>query len=120
LLDPGRSIEHINYPNPDPLTRIRYACLYWIDHLYDPDHGLYDQVDLFDNREIHIFLKKHFLHWLEALSLMRSMSMGVVMIRKLEGLLAQHSNTAMDFLSMIRDANRFILYNKFIIEEYPL
>src|SRR5205814_996571 len=26
----------------------------------------------------------------------------------------------MDFLSMIRDANRFILYNRFIIENSPL
>src|SRR5208282_4913786 len=42
------------------------------------------------------------------------------MIRKLENLLAQKLNTTTDFLSMIRDANRFILYNAWIIENSPL
>jgi hypothetical protein len=37
---------------------------------------------------IHEFLKTHFLHWLEALSLIRSMSSAVATIEKLENLLA--------------------------------
>ena len=45
--------------------------------------------------------------------------MGVVMIRKLEGLLTPNPDIAMDFLDMIRDVNRFILYNRFIVESSP-
>ena len=62
LLDPSHSIEQINHPDPDPLSGIRYACLYWIDHLYDHNDSLYDQTDLCNNGEIHIFLKTYFLH----------------------------------------------------------
>ena len=43
--------------------------------------------DLFDNGQVHTFLKKHFLHWLEALSLMGNVSDGVVMVRTLESML---------------------------------
>ena len=32
----------------------------------------------------------------------------------------QHPNNATDFLSLMKDANRFILYNRFIIENSPL
>ena len=93
---------------------VQYACLYWVQHLQRSGTQFYD------NDQFHQFLRKHLLHWLEALSLMRRMSMGVVIIRKLEELVAQNPNTAIDFLSMIRDVNRFILYNTFIIETSPL
>ena len=46
LQDPGCLIEQVNCPNPDPLIRIRYACLHWIDHLCETDSNLYDQVGL--------------------------------------------------------------------------
>jgi hypothetical protein len=86
LQDPGRSIEEIKPPDPDPLTPIRYACVYWIDHLCEIESG-HDGVCLRDNGKINVFLKEHFLYWLEALSLMRSMSSAVAAIRKLENLL---------------------------------
>jgi hypothetical protein len=92
LRNPGCSIEQVNSVDSGPLARIRYACVYWIDHLCKIDSSLYDQVGLCDNGRIDIFLKKHFLHWLEALSLMRSMSSGVIMIRKLENLLVVSIN----------------------------
>ena len=88
LQDPGILIDQINSVDPDPLARIRYSCVYWIDHLCEIDSRLYDQVGLCDNGMIDVFLRKHFLYWLEILSLMRNMSNGVVMIRKLENLLA--------------------------------
>jgi len=119
LLDPGSSIEQVNYPDRDLLTPIRYSCLYWIDHLCKTDRNLYDQVGLCDNGIIDIFLKKHFLHWLEALSLMRNISSGVTMIRKLENLVAV-SNNESRLLDLVRDARRFILYNKWVIENPPL
>jgi len=42
----------------------QYACRYWVHHV---QHG---KVQIHDDDEVHVFLQKHFLHWLEALSLM--------------------------------------------------
>lgn len=65
---------------------IQYACRYWVAHLehVDPDHR--NEIGLHDNGHIYSFFQKHFLHWLEALSLMRRMSEAVLMIMKLESL----------------------------------
>jgi hypothetical protein len=60
----------------------QYACRYWVDHLQRGEIGLCD-----DNGRVHKFLRQHFLHWLEALSLMRKMSEGVLMITALQSML---------------------------------
>jgi NACHT domain len=65
---------------------IQYACRYWVDHLEHVDPVHRDEIGLRDNGYIHSFLQKHFLHWLEALSLMQRMSEGVLMITKLGSL----------------------------------
>jgi Heterokaryon incompatibility protein (HET)/NACHT domain len=43
---------------------LQYTCRYWVHHTQ------HSTVQIHDNDEVHVFLKKHFLHWLEALSLM--------------------------------------------------
>ena len=86
LQHPGVSITEVKVPNPDPLFSIRYACIYWIDHLDKITSG-HDKVGLCDNGIIDVFLRKHFLHWLEALSLLKSISHGVLAIAKLIDLL---------------------------------
>jgi len=42
----------------------QYACQYWIQH------ARYNEIEIHDQDDVHIFLQKHFLHWLEAMSLM--------------------------------------------------
>jgi hypothetical protein len=61
-------------------SEVQYACLYWIEHLQKSGTRLsdYDQV--------HQFLQKHLLHWLEALSWMRKISEGIYRITSLESL----------------------------------
>jgi hypothetical protein len=73
-------------PQSDPLKSILYSCVYWIDHLCEmaSDH---DRIGLCDNGSIDAFWKNHFLHWLEALSLTRSISESVAAISKLASLL---------------------------------
>jgi hypothetical protein len=56
---------------------VQYACRYWVGHLEQ------SKVTLRDNDQVHIFLRKHFLHWLEALSLIGKISDGVLMVRSL-------------------------------------
>ena len=45
-------------------SAIRYACRYWVHH------AKYSAFQLSDEDEVYAFLQNHFLHWLEALSLL--------------------------------------------------
>ncbi|KAF4812933.1 Vegetative incompatibility protein HET-E-1 [Colletotrichum siamense] len=67
-------------PYPDPLAPIRYPCLNWVNHLV---HGVSSPEDFTDDSIIHRFLKSHVLHWLEALSLMKSFPNGMEALSKL-------------------------------------
>ena len=80
---PGASVSEVRHSWVDQCLpdHVQYACRYWIDHLRQSD------IELCDNGQVHKFLNKHFLHWLEALSLMRNMSGAVVMVKSLESLL---------------------------------
>jgi hypothetical protein len=84
LRAPGISIDQVKQPNPDPLAAARYSCLYWVNHLLDCDTRENTINDLKDSGLVHNFLCQHFLFWLEALSLIRSLSDGIRVIRKLE------------------------------------
>lgn len=56
---------------------VQYACLYWLDHFRKRD------LDLDDAGQVYRFLQDHFLHWLEALSLMSKVSEAVLMMKLL-------------------------------------
>jgi hypothetical protein len=59
---------------------VRYACLYWIQHLQKSD------VQLYDNGRVHQFLQAHLLHWLEALGWIGKVSEGIHAIASLESI----------------------------------
>ena len=109
LQHPGFSIKEIKSPDLDPLAPIRYACVYWIDHLCEIKSG-HNRVGLCDNGTIDVFLQEHFLHWLEALSLLKRMSEGVLSMAKLTDLLkvsyylnkVEYLRTLIDPESLIR------------------
>ena len=84
---PGVPIDQVKQPDSDPLCLTRYSCVYWIDHLLDCDPTRNATKDLQDGGSIDKFLRRSYLYWLEALSLCRSLSEGVVSIAKLEVLL---------------------------------
>ena len=65
---------------------LRYACRYWIDHLSQSNVALDDGKSPLHDR-VHTFLKEHFLHWLEALSLMGNIPDGVLMVKTFESML---------------------------------
>jgi len=83
---PGISIDEVQTPSPDPLATLRYSCVFWVDHLRDSisdtDMPQYNTLDM-----VRAFLEKKYLYWLEALSLLRAISKGVIAIQQLEGLL---------------------------------
>lgn len=82
LKDPGYLIDNVKDKSHDPLGPVRYACVYWGDHLCaDPR-----EVDFEEDGILDMFLQRDYLHWIEALSLLRSMSAGVFWMLKLEKL----------------------------------
>jgi hypothetical protein len=67
--------------------RTHYACCYWIDHLQEVYCLQRTQISQHDASQTYEFLQRHFLHWLEALSLMGKISEGVLMIIALQSML---------------------------------
>ncbi|KAH0523411.1 hypothetical protein TsFJ059_008419 [Trichoderma semiorbis] len=105
------------HAGPDPLSPIRYSCVHWVDHLRDKNALRKD--DLSDDGAVSSFLRKHLLHWFEALSLIQHVSAGVVSIAMLETILTIQLPTG-ELLSLLRDAHRFILHNRRTIGIAPL
>ncbi|KAH8656495.1 hypothetical protein BGZ60DRAFT_507817 [Tricladium varicosporioides] len=116
LRAPGISIDQFEPPEPDPLAAVRYSCLYWVDHLLECNTE--DTAnDIEDGGSVYKFLCQSYLYWLEALSLMKSLPDGIVMIMKLENLQA---NKSPNLNAFIHDARRFAIYNRSVIEQAPL
>ncbi|PVH67963.1 WD40 repeat-like protein, partial [Cadophora sp. DSE1049] len=114
LRAPGIIIDQVKQPDPDPLAAVRYSCLYWVDHLLECQ-SIEDTIK--DSGSVYTFLRQYFLFWLEALSLSKSVSEGVVMIRKLEDLQFDRSPALRAF---VQDATRFAVSNRSMIEQAPL
>jgi hypothetical protein len=60
-IDPIVINEHLS-------PALQYACRYWVHH------AQYSKVQIRDDDEVYVFLREHFLHWLEALSLMNRLA----------------------------------------------
>ena len=59
---------------------LQYACYYWVQHLQR------SEARLVDDCQVHKFLQKHFLHWLEVLSLIGKTSDSIHMVSDLESM----------------------------------
>lgn len=59
-------------------AEVQYACRYWIEHIRRSG------TQLCDDSQVHVFLREHLLHWLEALGWMGKMPEGVHAIASLE------------------------------------
>ncbi|RYP69543.1 hypothetical protein DL771_006058 [Monosporascus sp. 5C6A] len=130
LVHPGILIHEVGErpPGLDPLLGLGYSCAYWIDHVCEADTS-----DLQSNRRsrllnalkqhfspsikstrmrdlIYKFFQHHFLHWLEALSLLRVVTNGVFSLTKLRNSFITSRGDA--FVNLIEDA-----YRLFAVEE---
>nr|AAL37301.1 beta transducin-like protein HET-D2Y [Podospora anserina] len=121
LCIPGFSIDHVRVPDPDPLATVRYSCVYWVDHLCNwqsSDDSKHPNI-FQDGGIVDSFLRQHYLHWLEALSLCKSMPQGILSLAKLESIL-QHKSITSQLLSLVTDMHRFVIYWRWVVENYPL
>jgi WD40 domain-containing protein len=146
LQRPGMRVRDVPKSDIDksiPLP-VQYTCRYWIHHLQRSN------VDPREHPGILDFFQTRFLFWLETLALISRLSDGVIMIRLLEGMLAERdayidiskrsdasrrplfsritakwrqkpaSDASPPLHLILYDANRFLLSHSSIIEEAPL
>ncbi|KAH8752748.1 hypothetical protein F5883DRAFT_353793, partial [Diaporthe sp. PMI_573] len=106
LRKPGISRDEIDQQDIDKHipADLKYACLYWVYHLQRSGRAMHNDVIT--------FLYKHFLHWLEALSLLGRLSDGAIALRTLREMIELG-----DFL---KDATRVIASFGSIVEHAPL
>ncbi|RKL13873.1 Vegetative incompatibility protein HET-E-1 [Fusarium oxysporum] len=93
-------------------SEAQYACLYWVYHL----KGSHEKVR--DRDQVHEFLEVHFLHLLEALSLIGRISESIGFIDELQSIVDRENGAQV--LSFLRDAKRFVLNYRWIIDTAPL
>ncbi|RDA90315.1 hypothetical protein CP533_0394 [Ophiocordyceps camponoti-saundersi (nom. inval.)] len=117
LSSPGSRIDQVKEPEPDPLAAIRYSCIYWTKHLCDCNFCK-DCVD----EDIFEFLREHFLHWIEVLSLMKTMTSGIIAVSSLQSFLANKAkgDSNEKLLAFTKDAYRFLRHNRSVLEVAPL
>ncbi|RKL06526.1 hypothetical protein BFJ70_g16993 [Fusarium oxysporum] len=93
-------------------SEAQYACLYWVYHLKESHERIRDE------DRAHKFLERHFLHWLEALSLIGRISESIGFIDELQSIVDPEEGAQV--LSFLRDARRFVLNYRWIIDTAPL
>ncbi|OBS26255.1 hypothetical protein FPOA_00195 [Fusarium poae] len=126
LRDPGVAHEDINTTSPDPLLSLRYPCVHWVDHLHDHfitegEEGGPSPLHAEHISSIYTFLRIKFLFWIEALSLLQNVPRAMRAIKVLQMLLEGKSSSAeQPIRDFLHDANRFLLYFRYVIGKYPL
>ncbi|KAK6509042.1 hypothetical protein TWF481_003807 [Arthrobotrys musiformis] len=116
LEQPDFLVENIQVPHPDPLISVRYSCVHWIHHFSQTERCGAGRTG--GEESIRIFLKKHFLHWLEALGLVGKIFEGIRGVILLLSMV--EAAAAPDLHGFLSDARRFILSFASIIQEAPL
>ncbi|KAH7308004.1 hypothetical protein B0I35DRAFT_101677 [Stachybotrys elegans] len=91
---------------------LEYACLYWVHHFVRSKRCL-DDDDC-------AFLYEHFLHWLEALSLLGRIPDGGTAIRDLAEFTKEFDQIPEELVDFVQDAGRLITKFGIIIAEAPL
>ncbi|RYP12752.1 hypothetical protein DL767_011135 [Monosporascus sp. MG133] len=135
LVHPGTLIHEVMGPAQDPLLGVGYSYVYWIDHVCKADQSGFqrnrrsrlakvlrkpsapsESTRLRDS--INTFFQHHFLHWLEALSLLGVVTNGVISLTRFRNTFSTARGDA--FVNLIKNAYRFILQSRWIIEQAPL
>ncbi|KAJ5895331.1 hypothetical protein N7495_007022 [Penicillium taxi] len=95
---------------------LQYSCCYWVYHL---ERGTALTIkEGISGKVILKFLQKHFLHWLEAMSLMGLTSETIEIVGKLQLMNQKTPNSELS--QFLFDARRFILRNLYMTETAPL
>ncbi|KAF7943051.1 hypothetical protein EAE96_010996 [Botrytis aclada] len=93
-------------------SEIQYACQYWVYHLKGSESSIYD------GDQVHNFLKCHFLHWLESLSLIGRLRESIGMVESLIAIIEPIKGS--EISKFLYDAKCFILSYYSITDSSPL
>ncbi|PYH73670.1 uncharacterized protein BO88DRAFT_484569 [Aspergillus vadensis CBS 113365] len=93
-------------------AELRYSTRYWVHHLHQ------GALTLSDHDEVHGFLKKHFLHWLEAMSILGNLPETIGSVNMLLSIVQTSRSDQMS--KFLYDAKRFTLKNIQIAKDFPL
>ncbi|KAH8806173.1 WD40-repeat-containing domain protein [Xylogone sp. PMI_703] len=104
-----RNMHNLKYPD----------TLVFIGLIIFVRRKMHGETNIYDKSEIDTFLKEHFLHWLEALVLMKTISSTALAVDKLIELLKGISSES-QLLPLLEDMHRFILFSMNSIENTPL
>ncbi|KAF4333466.1 heterokaryon incompatibility protein het-E-1 [Fusarium beomiforme] len=123
LEHPGASLDVAirNRPEPDPLDSLKYALVFWYDHIresYELSTREGIEVEIHFVETIYEFFSKKILFWIEALSLCHNLSIAGKTLLSLRDMPAVLSHP--DLTALIEDAIRFLLLFGPVIEDYPL
>ncbi|EQL01948.1 NACHT and WD40 domain protein [Ophiocordyceps sinensis CO18] len=110
----GTLREHVDRRTIDSRLppEVQYACLYWVHHLKGSRTRLHDEHQALQ------FLQRHFLHWVEALSLMGRITESVMLVGELQSL--TDLDKGAQVLLFLDDAKRFILHCRSGVDQAPL
>ncbi|KAF2686169.1 hypothetical protein K458DRAFT_416478 [Lentithecium fluviatile CBS 122367] len=103
-VDEGRITSYLS-------PELQYACRYWVYHLKQ------SQRVVGDKSTADTFLQQHFLHWLEAMSLIGETNKCVSLLEALSTLV-EASNSALS--AFLQDARRFTLRFRHVLQNAPL
>ncbi|KAK5998042.1 Vegetative incompatibility HET-E-1-like protein [Cladobotryum mycophilum] len=124
LKAPGKHIDSISPPVPDPLAPLRYCCVFWVEHLvhFCQSEGLESRKALEENEIVHSFLRQKYLCWLEAMALLRNVPQAVAAVQALKNLTTYlQAMSDKDPPSKLNHAAyQFLLYCKASVVDYPL
>ncbi|KAK5724701.1 hypothetical protein LTR15_004748 [Elasticomyces elasticus] len=116
LRSPGIRVEEIDQRLIERCIppELQYACLYWAEHYRQSG------TRLGDDDSVHRLFRDHFLHWLEAIGLMRASSRRAALVRMYQSLLAPTGNARQ--LNLVKDSRRFVTLQSRIeqMEQAPL
>ncbi|KAK1465499.1 hypothetical protein CCUS01_07617 [Colletotrichum cuscutae] len=117
LEDVGIAHKDIIMPKPNPLASVAYSCAFWMKHLGESSTDR----DIKDYEFVNEFLRTNFLYWLEALALIGELLQAVQGIQKLQNMIrGKPASKDGSITDLVHDANRFLLYHKEMIAEFPL
>lgn len=128
-------IHEISKPPSTVLDSIRYGCIYWVEHLSkSPSHAIRS---LSTCSVVETFLKTRYLYWLEAMSLLRCVSVAIRATRQLGSDMVctvqyvefhrspsnpsvQSETESPELKDLAEDALRFALNHRTICDTAPL
>ncbi|KAJ5710634.1 hypothetical protein N7488_004790 [Penicillium malachiteum] len=94
---------------------LQYACRFWVSHLLNSNQDVPCDVS-----PVYIFLEMHFLHWVEALSLMGHLGDGVKACMQLSDYISTARQRREKLHELLYNMKRFILTFNHIIGTAPL